>query len=55
MPLHPRHGYAAGIHHSLPADDILRPESSSFTVNDDDRVRDAIRPISTRFRVGGLA
>ena len=28
MPLQPRHGYAAGFHHGLPADDIDRPRSS---------------------------
>jgi hypothetical protein len=52
MPLHHRHDYAAGLHRGLLAGDITQPRSSPPTQGR--RVRDAIRPMSARFGVGGF-
>lgn len=49
MPLRPRHGYAAGFHHGLPAGDINRPEE--FPARDEERVRIAAQPISARLEL----
>ena len=47
MPLRHRRGYAADLHHGLPASDITRPRSSHRTASV--RVRTATRPRSARF------
>ena len=49
MPLQPRHGYAAGIHHDLPTGDINRSRSSP--PKRDGRVRVATQPWSVRFEL----
>jgi hypothetical protein len=52
MPLHHRHGYAAGFHRGLPTGDITQPRSSPPRPNGSSWVRSAIRPASARFWVG---
>lgn len=54
MPLQHRHGYAAGLHHGLPAGDITQPRSSPPTGYTGRRVRTADHPRSVRFEVAGL-
>jgi hypothetical protein len=57
MPLQPRHGYAAGLHHGLPTGDITQPRSSSddgIDVLAVARVRVADQPRSARFELEGL-
>ncbi len=52
MPLQPRHGYAAGLHHGLPNGDIDRSRSSPH--NNIVRVRAATQPRSARFELVAL-
>jgi hypothetical protein len=51
MPLQPRHGYAADLHHGLPTGETYRPRSSPPPRV---RVRAATQPRSARFELVGL-
>jgi hypothetical protein len=49
MPLRPRHGYAADLHHGLPAGDT--EPAQEFPARHEGQVRAAIQPISTGFEL----